>query len=68
MAELMDGIIIDYTYSGGLHFVVTFRDGLASYIPRPNFLYRHLDRRLNDHHVCPGAVALDSQITVRRHA
>lgn len=31
MAGLMDGITIDYTYSGGLQFVVTFRDGLASY-------------------------------------
>ncbi len=31
MAELMDGLTIDYTYSGGLHFIVRFRDGLASY-------------------------------------
>ncbi len=31
MAELMDGLTIDYVYSGGLHFVVTFKDGLASY-------------------------------------
>ncbi|MDJ0630213.1 MAG: hypothetical protein QNJ44_18305 [Rhodobacter sp.] len=31
MAELMDGTTIDYIYSGGLHFVVSFRDGLASY-------------------------------------
>ena len=31
MKQLMDGMTIDYTYSGGMHFVVTFRDGLASY-------------------------------------
>lgn len=31
MAELMDGVTIDYTYSGGLRFVVRFRDGMASY-------------------------------------
>ena len=31
MAELMDGKTIDYIYSGGLHFIVTFKDGLASY-------------------------------------
>ncbi len=31
MKHLMDGMTIDYTYSGGMHFVVTFRDGLASY-------------------------------------
>ena len=31
MAELMDGVTIDYTYSGGLHFIVTFKEGLASY-------------------------------------
>ena len=31
MNQLMDGMTIDYTYSGGMHFVVTFRDGLASY-------------------------------------
>ncbi|MCP4319274.1 MAG: hypothetical protein GY789_25635 [Hyphomicrobiales bacterium] len=31
MQQLMDGMTIDYTYSGGLHFVVTFRNGLASY-------------------------------------
>jgi len=31
MTQLMDGMTIDYTYSGGMHFVVTFRDGLASY-------------------------------------
>ncbi len=31
MAQLMDGITINYTYSGGLHFVVSFCDGLASY-------------------------------------
>ena len=31
MAQLMDGVTIDYTYSGGLHFIVTFKDGLASY-------------------------------------
>lgn len=31
MKQLMDGITIDYTYSGGLHFIVSFRDGLASY-------------------------------------
>lgn len=27
----MDGKTIDYTYSGGWRFVVSFRDGLASY-------------------------------------
>ncbi|MEX3008284.1 hypothetical protein [Hoeflea sp. TYP-13] len=31
MAQLMDGKTIDYTYSGGLRFVVAFRNGLASY-------------------------------------
>ena len=31
MKHLMDGMTVDYTYSGGMHFVVTFRDGLASY-------------------------------------
>ena len=31
MAELMDGITIDYTYSGGLRFVVRFKNSLASY-------------------------------------
>ena len=31
MKQLMDGMTVDYTYSGGMHFVVTFRDGLASY-------------------------------------
>lgn len=31
MTGLMDGKTIDYTYSGGLRFVVTFKDGLASY-------------------------------------
>ncbi len=31
MKQLMDGVTIDYTYSGGLHFIVTFADGLASY-------------------------------------
>ena len=31
MNQLMDGTTIDYTYSGGLHFIVAFRDGLASY-------------------------------------
>ncbi len=31
MKQLMDGMTVDYTYSGGMHFVVTFREGLASY-------------------------------------
>lgn len=31
MTGLMDGKTIDYTYSGGLRFVVTFTGGLASY-------------------------------------
>ena len=31
MKQLMDGTTIDYTYSGGMHFIVTFHDGLASY-------------------------------------
>ncbi len=31
MTGLMDGKTIDYTYSGGLRFVVTFKNGLASY-------------------------------------
>ncbi len=31
MAELMDGKTIEYVYTGGLHFIVTFEDGLASY-------------------------------------
>ena len=30
-AQLMDGKTIDYIYSGGLHFIVSFKDGLASY-------------------------------------
>ncbi len=31
MTQLMDGKTIDYTYAGGLRFIVTFSDGAASY-------------------------------------
>jgi len=31
MKQLMDGMTVDHTYSGDLHFTVSFRDGPASY-------------------------------------